>query len=171
MSDTPLMLRYEGDGEFRTVSGFWASRADRAYVVGEVYKMVEHHDRSMNSHRHYFASLNEAWRNLSDELLDEYPTAEHLRKKALIRKGYRSERVLVCSSKAEAERVAAFLRPADEYAIVTFRDAVVREWTAQSQSVKAMGAKEFAASKNDVLDFCADLLGVTTDEMAKAQAA
>lgn len=171
MTDAPIPYRYEGDGEFRTVSSFWASRADRAFVVGEVYRMVEHHDRSMNSHRHFFAAINEAWKNLPDELLDEYPTPEVLRKKALIRKGYRDERTLVCSSKAEAQRVAAFIVPTDEYAVVTFRDAVVRVWTAQSQSVKAMGAKDFQQSKSDVLDFIADLLGVSTDELAKAEAA
>jgi hypothetical protein len=165
MADAPLMLRYEGDGEFRTISGFWAGRADRAYVCGEVYKMVEHHDRSMNSHRHYFASIAEAWKNLPDEALDEYPTPEALRKKALIRKGYRDERTLVCSTKAEAERVAAFMRPSDEFAIVTFRDCVVREWVAKSQSTKAMGAKEFQQSKSDVLDFVADLIGVSRDEL------
>lgn len=171
MSQDAVLCRYEGDGEFRTVSGFWASRADRAYVVGEVYKLVEHHDRSMNSHRHYFASINEGWKNLPDEMLDEYPTAEHLRKKALIRKGYADERSIVCASKAEAQRMAAFMRPMDDYAVVTFRDAVVRVWTAKSQSVKAMGAKDFQQSKSDVLDFIADLLGVTTDELAKAEAA
>jgi hypothetical protein len=41
----------------------------------------------------------------------------------------------------------------------------------QSQSVKAMGNRDFQQSKSDVLDFVADLLGVTTDELAKAEAA
>lgn len=171
MSDAPLMLRYEGDGEFRTPSSFWAGRADKAFVCGEVYRLVEHHDRSMSSHRHYFAAINEAWKNLPDELLDEYPTPEALRKKALIRKGYRDERTLVCSSKAEAARFAAFMRPSDDCAIVTFRECVVREWTAKSQKLSAMGAKEFQQSKSDVLDFVADLIGVTTEQLGNAEAA
>ena len=171
MTDAPILYRYEGDGEFRTVSSFWAGRADKAFVVGEVYRLVEHHDRSMNSHRHFFASLNEGWKNLPDEKLDEYPTPEHLRKKALIRKGYADERSIVCASKAEAQRMAAFMKPMDDYAVVSVRDAVVRVFTAKSQSVKAMGNRDFQQSKSDVLDFVADLLGVTTDQLAKAQAA
>lgn len=170
MSEQPILMRWTGEA-MEPVSGFWASRADKAYVVGEVYRLVEHHDRSMNSHRHFFAALNEAWKNLPDELLDEYPTAEVLRKKALIRKGYADERSIVCASKAEAQRMAAFMRPMDDYAIVTFRDAVVRVYVAKSQSVKAMPKGEFQRSKDDVLDFVAALIGVSTDELAKAQAA
>lgn len=171
MTDAPLLLRYEGDGEFRTISSWWAGRADKAFVVGELYRLVEHHDRSMNSHRHFFASIAEAWKNLPDEMLDEYPTAEHLRKRALIRKGYADERSFVCASKAEAQRMAAFMKPMDDYAVVSVREAVVRVWTAKSQSVKAMGNRDFQQSKSDVLDFVAGLLGVTADELGKAQAA
>jgi hypothetical protein len=75
--------------------------------------------------------------------LEEFPTAEVLRKKMLIRAGYADERSIVCASKAEAQRVAAFVKPMDEYAVVTVREAVVRVYTAQSQSIKAMGAKPF----------------------------
>lgn len=164
----PLQFRYEGDGEFRPVSGYWARRADLAYVVGETYQLVEHNDRSANSHRHYFACLNEAWSNLGDEHLEQYPTAEHLRKKALIWKGYRDERSIVCSTNAEAQRIAAFVKPMDDYAIVTVKDAVVRVWTAKSQQMKAMGNRDFQQSKSDVLDFVAGLLGVDADELGKA---
>lgn len=171
MSDAPLFLRYEGDGEFRAPSRFWAGRADRTFVVGEVYRMVELHERSANSHRHFFASVNNGWSNLPDELLEIYPTSEHLRKKALIAKGYRDERSIVCSTKAEAERMAAFIRPMDDYAVVTFREAVVRVWTAKSQSLKAMGARDFQQSKSDVLDFVDDLLGIERGTTARSEAA
>lgn len=171
MSNAPVTLRYEGDGEFRAVSGFWAARADRSFVVGETYRMVEHHDRSTASHNHYFASLANAWASLPDGLLEAYPTVEHLRKKALINKGYRDERSIVCASKAEAERMAAFIKPMDDYAIVTFREAVVRVWTAKSQSMKAMGNRDFQQSKSDVLDFVDDLLGVERGSTARSEAA
>lgn len=171
MATAPLMLRYEGEGEFRTPSSFWAGRADRDYVIGETYRLVEHHDRSTASHNHYFASIGNAWSNLPDELLEIYPTAEHLRKKALIAKGYRDERTIACASKAEAERVAAFIKPMDDYAVVTFREAVVRVWTAKSQKMKAMGNRDFQQSKSDVLDFIDDLLGVERGETARSEAA
>lgn len=152
-------------------SSFWASRADKAFVVHETYKMVEHHDRSQVSHNHYFATIGQAWSNLPDRLLEEFPTAEVLRKKLLIRAGYADERSIVCASKAEAQRVAAFVKPMDEYAVVTVREAVVRVYTAQSQSVKAMGAKPFQQSKQAVLDALDDLLGVERGATANSEAA
>lgn len=167
----PLTLRYEGAGDFRVLSNHWAARADKDFVVGEVYKFVEHHDRSGSSHRHFFAVVNEAWTNLPDNLLETYPTSEHLRKKALVWKGYRDERTIVASSTAEAQRLAAFVKPMDDFAVVTVKDAVVRVWTAKSQSTKAMGAKDFQKSKSDVLDFIDDLLGVERGSTAKNEAA
>lgn len=154
--NAPLRMRYEGEGEFRALT----NRADEDYVIGEIYAWVEHHDRSANSHNHFFASIGNSWKTLPEELTEQYPTADHLRKKALVWKGWRDERTIVCASKAEAERVAAFVKPMDDFAVVTRVDAVVRVWTAKSQSMKAMGAKDFQQSKQDVLDFIDDLLGV-----------
>lgn len=171
MQAAPILLRYEGDGEFRVTSNFWASRADKEFVVGETYKMAEHHERSDASHNHYFAAIKNGHDNLSDDLRDEYPTTEHLRKKALIRKGYCTHRDHVCATKAEAQRLRAFLRPMDEYCIIEARECVVRVYEAMSQSKKAMGAKDFQESKTAVLDFIDDLLGVERGSTARSEAA
>lgn len=167
MSAAPILFRWDGEAMV-PASQYWAKRADEAFVVGETYKLVEHHDRSQSSHNHYFACLAEAWQTLPEHLLEEYPTVEHLRKKMLIRCGYADERSIVCASKAEAQRVAAFIKPMDSYAIVTVREAVVRVYTAQSQAMKAMGAKVFQESKTKVLDAVADLLGVERDQLGRA---
>lgn len=166
MSSAPIQFEWIGDA-FVPASKFWAGRADQAFVVHEHYKLVEHHDRSRSSHNHFFASIADAHGNLPDELLETYPTPEHLRKRALIFKGYRDERSIVCASKAEAERVAAFVRPMDDFAVVTVREAVVRVWTAKSQKQKAMGNRDFQQSKSDVLDFIDDLLGVERGSTAR----
>lgn len=141
--------------------------ASRYYTEGEEYRLVPDYERSLSSHRHYFAALREAWLNLSAELEQDFPTAEHLRHYALIKTGWCNERALVCSSKAEALRVAAFLRPANEFAIVLTAKAVVSEFTARSQSYKAMGKADFEKSKADVLDYVAGLIGLTADELKK----
>jgi hypothetical protein len=170
MTEAPITMRWDGDAMV-PASQFWASRADKLWVVGEHYKIAEHHDRSGVSHRHFFAVVNEAWSNLPDRLLEEFPTAEVLRKKLLIRAGYADERSIVCASKAEAQRVAAFIKPMDDYAVVTVREAVVRVFTAQSQSVKAMGNRAFQESKTKVLDALDDLLGVERGATARSEAA
>lgn len=135
-------------------------QAVKAYEVGETYVLVPHEDRSGVSHRHYFASVNECWQNLPEDLAEQFPTAEHLRKWALCKAGYADERSIVCTSKAEAQRVAAFVRPMDGYAIVICHGATIKVYTAQSQSTKAMGAKVFQDSKQKVLDILDDLIGV-----------
>jgi len=135
---------------------------------GEVVTLERREERSGPSHNHYFASVNEAWKNLPEHMAERWPTADHLRKWALIKAGYRDERSIVCASKAEASRVAAFIRPMDEYAVVTVREAVVTAYTAKSQSMKAMGKQDFQASKDAVLGIVSELLGVTPDQLRKA---
>lgn len=154
------------DGEALVPAGpVWARRADQQWVVGERYQVELRQDRSAASHRHFFAAIHEAWQNLPEDAAERFQTSEHLRKWALIRAGYRDERTIVASSKAEAQRLAAFIRPMDDYAVVLVSGAVVKVCTAKSQSVKAMGRKEFEESKAKVLDVIAGLLGTTADAL------
>jgi hypothetical protein len=134
--------------------------ADRHYVVGETYPLIVHEHRSGESHRHYFASIADAWGNLPEEIAERLPTSEHLRKYALIRAGFRDERSITCASKAEAQRIAAFIKPMDDFAIVTVTEATVTIYTAKSQSLRAMGKAEFQRSKDAVLDVIAKMIGV-----------
>ena len=127
---------------------------------GEIVPLVRHEDRSGASHNHYFATLADLWESLPEGEADRWPTVEHLRKYALIRTGWRDERSIVCASRAEALRLAAFVRPMDPYAVVAVSEAVVRVWTAKSQSLRAMGRQDFEKSKQNVLDFVADMIGV-----------
>jgi hypothetical protein len=113
----PIPAVWEGDC-WRPSRNF-ARVADRHYVIGEVYSLVTEEQRSHASHAHYFACVRDAWLNLNEHDAERFPTAEALRKFALIKSGYRDERSIVCASKAEAARVAAFIKPMDDYAIVT----------------------------------------------------
>ena len=70
-------------------------------------------------------------------------------------------RSIVASSKAEALRVAAFIRPVDEFAVVTVIEAVVTIYTAKSQNMRAMGKKGFRASADAVLDFVSAMIGTS----------
>lgn len=145
--------------------------ADKEYCIGELYRLGVIEDRSRNTHNHYFALLHEAWSNLPDDLAERFQTEEHLRKYALIKAGYFDERSIVCGSKAEAQRIAAFIKPMDDFAIVTVSEATVRVYTAKSQSKRAMGAKDFQDSKTKVLEIVAALIGVTPEALAKSRAA
>ena len=166
MSARPLLFCWQGDA-FTPANGFVQKQADREFVVGEKYALVEHHERSSESHRHFFASVNEAWKNLPDYLLEDYPSPEHLRKKLLIRCGFADERAIACSSARDAKEIAAFIRPMDDFAVIAVRGDVVRVFTAKSQSVKAMGKAEFQDSKSKILDALDDLLGLERGTIAK----
>ena len=160
-------LIYTWDGDVMIPLKRFAKLCDDQFVIGEEYRLEVREDRSMRSHSHFFAELTEVWRNLSDEHAERFPTMDHLRRWCLIKAGYRDERSIVCSSKAEAQRVAAFMRPADEFAVVTVNEAVVTFYTAKSQSVRAMGRKDFQESKQAVLDIAAGMIGVSRDDLRR----
>jgi len=162
----PLAYRWTGDS-FAPLPGF-AAACDEAFAIGKVYRLEEAQDRSQASHNHFFAIISEAWSNLPDHLAERFATAEHLRKWSLVKAGYHDSRTLVASSKAEAQRLAAFVRPLDEFAIVTVTEATVTVYTAQSQSVRAMGREAFQKSKDGVLHVLAEMLGTTPDALAAA---
>ena len=157
------------DGEAMVPRSRFAKLCDKQFVVGMDYPLVVEEPRSAASHRHYFAQVHDLWRNLPEHLTEDFPSSEHLRKYALIKAGYCDKRSIVCASKAEAQRVGAFIKPLDEYALVIVTEAVVTVYTAQSQSTRAMGAKVFQQSKDAVFDFIARLIGVDV-ETAKRQA-
>lgn len=127
--------------------------------------------RSPNSHNHEFAWLTEAWRNLPENCADLYPSAEHLRKRALIAAGYYDEIITDVGSKAGALRVAAMLHAIDDFAVVSVRGPIVIRRTAKSQSRRAMDKATFQASKTAVMEVVAQMLGVTPDELLNARAA
>ncbi len=162
---TPRPMIYTWTGEAMVPA--YPRIADGLYTVGERYKLEIIEERTRKTHAHYFACLHDIWMNLPEDLAEEFPTEDHLRKKALIRVGYADEQSFVCSSHAEAVRFMAFLKPIDSFAVITVSRNVVKRWTAQSQSVKAMGKKTFQDSKQKVLDYCSGLIGVTTETIAK----
>ncbi len=169
MTGAVILCRWVGDA--MVPHGRFRRECDETFVIGQDYRMQVQEHRSQVSHNHYFASLQEAWSNLPEDQAQRFPTVEHLRKWALVQAGFRDERTFVCESKAQAVKLAAFVRPMDEYAVVTVSEAVVRVYTAQSQSKAAMGKKDFQRSKQAVLDVVAELIGTTPAALQSARAA
>lgn len=164
----PIMFVWTDDGVMRPLH---ARIADREFAVGEKYVLAPYEERSSASHNHAFAWLKEAWQSLPEHLAERFPTSKHLRKWALIRAGYSDSHTIVCSSKAEAVRIAAFIRPMDEFAVVIVQNATVTRYTAKSQSKKAMGAKTFYESKERIMEVVARMIGVEPQELPHARAA
>lgn len=156
-------LTYQWDGEAMKPLARFARLADKQFVVGETYPLAVQEERSGVSHRHFFASVHEAWGNLPDHLVTEYSSSERLRKRALIATGWFTERRLAASSVAEARKIAAFMMErADDGTVIAVAGNIVIERTARSQSTGANGMRkaEFQKSKTDVLEWIAALIGV-----------
>ena len=172
MSDTVPPIKFQWDGDALVpASGYWRRLCNEHLTVGEIVRMVEENEQSDKSRSHEFAWLKEAWDSFPDELLDQYPNTEILRKHGLIAKGHCTMKQHVCASVAEAERLAVILKPYDAYAIVRQRGPVVTVYTAVSQSKKAMGAAMFQKSKTDLMEFVGDLLGVDPETLGKVEQA
>lgn len=169
---TDVAIEFCWTGEvMQPITGWWTRRAARQFTVGEVYTLANQPERSLRSHNHYFASVAEAWKNLPDQMAERFPTPDHLRRYALIKAGYCNSQSMPCPSEAAALRFAAFIRPIDEFALVTVDNCVVNLFSAKSQSIKAMGRQDFQKSKDKTLDIIADMIGVTKKELESSHKA
>jgi hypothetical protein len=160
----PLPMQWDGE-TMRPTKGF-ARLADQEFIVGEVYTLAEvDAGRSMKSHRQFFAAVYEAWLNLCEADAERFPTEVHLRKYALIKAGYCNVREIVCSSRAEAVRVHAFVDGLDPYSLATANAGCVRVYTAKSQDTRSMGKKVFQESKTAVLEVLAGMIEVSKEQL------
>lgn len=143
---------------------------------GEIVFVEIERARSDASHKHQFAWVKDAWLTLP-ETAQAQPwaeTPETLRKHALIATGFHQVTVLDCGAKAPALRVKAALVAAEAkahgYALGQVQGPVVRVWTPESQSMRAMGAKRFQESKDAVLNWIAAQIGVAPEMLLRASA-
>lgn len=162
----PIPFRWDGEAMIPR----HPRRADKVFVVGQDYMLVELEERSQASHSHQFAWVKEAWKTLPENLADAYPTPDHLRRRALIKAGYYHETLIDAGSNAAALRVASFARGEDQFAYVVVRGPLVVVRKAESQAMRAMGKERFQASKQAILEVISGLLGVEPEALKKAAA-
>jgi hypothetical protein len=162
----PIVTRW--NGEAFVPLGRSARECDASRVVGQIYRFVDHEERSEASHCHYFAMIAEGWANLPEDQAKNFQNPEALRKRALIATGYATQRQYVAASGAEAMRVAAFAPSMEEYEIATVTGSIVTIWRAESQNYRSMGKKRFQESKDAVLGYIAGLLGVNVHDLGQA---
>ena len=163
MTFAPLTCRWDGEG-FVPV-GRYASEATKKCVIGQIYRIAEWADRSDVTHKHEFAWLREAWSNLPEQYADMYPSAEHLRKRALIQAGFYNEQIIDAGTNAAALRVAAGFRSHDDFCMAVVRGGIVAIRTAKSQSRRAMNKAEFQKSKSAIMEIIAEMVGVSTGDL------
>lgn len=161
-------IHFRWDGEAMVPLPRFARVADRQFVIGEEYELVEHHERSSASHRHLFALIKEAWINLPERDAERFPSAEHLRKYALIKAGHVDVQTIACSSQAEALRWAEVMRRTDPYSLVVVSAGSVAIYTAKSISGRSLDKADFQKVKERALGVLAELIGADPAELGKA---
>lgn len=164
-----LPIPCQWDGESLKPLGSRAAReADTTLVVGERYQVSIEEPRSQKQHAFYFACVNEAWQNLPEDRLAEFPSSEHLRKKSLIKAGFCNVRQTVWENEDQAARVRDLLRSLDEFMIASVVDNILTIFEAESQSVRAMGKRRFQESCDAVLQVVSEIIGCRPEDLGRA---
>jgi len=164
-----VLVTWDGEA-LRPVGKRWKEAAQALFAHDGRYFMSEEKQRSHNSHSHYFASVSNAWKNLPEELAQEFPSSEHLRKWALVKAGLCDHYRIALKDELSASEAMAMVRKMDDYAIIRQRGDCMDVFTPQSQSYKAMGKEDFQDSKDKVLDIIAELIGTTKNTLVEASA-
>lgn len=145
----------------------YARVAARQFELGGEYPLEVVQNRSMASHNQYFAAVGEAYDNLPEKISASFPSAEHLRKWALIQCGHFEQKETEWDTRRDAMRHATFVRIEDEFARIKVDKTVVIVRRAKSQSLGAMKKKEFEQSKKDVLDLLESMTSVPKGSLMK----
>lgn len=162
----PVLCVWTPEGTFVPLPRF-RRLCDEQFAVHEEYPLVVSEERSMSQHRGYFASVTEAWKNLSEEFDGRFPSAEHLRSHCLVEAGYCHETDYVMDGEKEAHKLAADLRRMNPYSIIRLRGNVVKHFEPESQSVRAMNKERFQASCKAVLEIAAAMSRSTPAQLRK----
>ena len=160
-------LQYLGEGQFQATRGH-GKRLDKDLVIGEILTWAEVKSRSMASHNHFFAQVEDSWANLPERFALDFPNAETLRKHALIKTGFCTMQRIVWRDNSEAISACTLVSSMGTYAICDVSGSVVTVWKPESQSMKAMGGKRFQESKSAVLDFISTLIDADANKAGMA---
>ncbi|WP_316205777.1 hypothetical protein [Bradyrhizobium sp. SZCCHNS1012] len=167
---TPQVI-YEWTGEVMRPLAYHKELAAREFEPGKRYKLIEFNERSEVTHDHFFATVTAYWQHWPENYERELPSADHLRKHALIRTGHYIQTVMAHPSvQAATFYVSQFKQYVDyaEGSIVAGANGVATVMRiAKTQKKNVMEAEEFQKSKQDVLEFCASVTGVAPEDMKR----
>ncbi len=130
---------------------------DEQFEVNEQVALIRFEERSMSRHKAYFATINEAWKNLAEEYDGRFPSAEALRAHALVEAGYCVETDYVLDNPKDARKLAMDIRRMSPFSIIRLSGNVVKHFEPESQAMNKMGKERFDASCRAVLEIVASM--------------
>jgi hypothetical protein len=163
----------DGDGEAHRAKAMvpapkYKRIAEKQYAENASYVLSEVEERNMRFHDLYFATLHEYFVNIPEKIQARWTSEKHFRQFCLCETGHYHEKEFDLQTADQAKRFAKFCRreEADYMQISVHDKKVIARW-AKSQAVKAMGAEEFKASVDAVLDLAAQFVGVAPGKMVR----
>ena len=156
-------------GSMIPLAGSNATDAAERFTIGWTY-WLEENQESEESRGHYFRAIGIAWHNMPEHYASQFPSKPAMRKKVLIAEGFRHQQSIVCQDEEQAERLAAFIRSRDDFAVVSIHGPVVVVLEAETQSKNAMGKARFEESKTAVIDHLNELLRWEPGRLAREAA-
>lgn len=161
-------FKWDGEREVMVPSPRFVAICRKQFTNDVDYLMETVKPRSMKSHNRYFAALEEAFDNLSEEHAQRFKTAEHLRAWALVHTGFCKEQDYTFETPEEAKLVALIVRSRSAYSVIVVSGNAVKIFDAESQAVygpDAMAPERFKESSNAVLDLVATMARTTPAEL------
>lgn len=161
----PFLVIY--DGEHFIPHPRFKRMVDQQFAVHEEVALIRSEERSMSSHRGYFASLHEGYLNLAEVYAQEFDSEEHLRHWCLCKEGYCTRDEYELNTADDARTLRIVLKAQNKSTIVRVEGNKVIVYTPESQAVPAMGKERFEASKIAVLARVASMANTTPAELKK----
>lgn len=163
----PRAVVFTWDGDVMIPLPRFRDLCNKQFVVHEEYPLSIVENRSLASHNHYFAALNEGWQNLNEQDAKRFPTPETLRAWCLVECGYCTDTRYVMDTPKDAKSMGLLLRKLSPLAVITIKGNIVVHYEAESQSAAAMKKERFEASKAEVLALVASMSRTTVAELKK----
>jgi hypothetical protein len=169
--DRAPQIMFECTGEVMRPLEYHRDLFARTFEAGKRYKLMEFSERSPETHNHYFKAVSRYWDNWPHDYERALADREQLRKHALIRTGHYVQIAMAFESiEAASQFVATYKRSVDytEGSLIANKDgAMAVMLVAKTQQKDRMDAGEFQKSKQDVLEFCAAVTGVSPEQMLR----
>ncbi len=143
---------------------------DEQFEVNEEVALEIVENRSLRSHNFYFATLSEAYNNLSEEYAQEFEDVEHLRSWALCIEGFCTQTRYQLNTAEDARTLRKVLKEQKKSTIVKVVGTDVIVYTPESQAmygVDRMKKDRFEQSKKAVLARVASMARTTPAELKK----
>lgn len=140
--------------------------------VDDLEKLVREDMADKAALRGFMATIGELYQSIPEKFAKAKwsKSADAFRKHALIKTGWYSSDSYVFATKRDAifaaSRIGYMARMGHGYAITSLEGNTVHCFVPLSQSLSKMGKEDFTASKQDVLNWCCGIVGVSPADLA-----